>query len=124
MRDGKYVVLCIDDDQDIRSVLQMILEGNGYIPVLAESAEQGFKVYTETNPDFIIVDMMIESADSGTDFAKKTREQNETIPIYMLSSIGDGLSMNVDPSDYGLTGILQKPINADSLLSVLKAKLG
>ena len=124
MRDGKYVVLCIDDDQDIREVLQMIMEGNGYIPVLAESAEHGFQVYTETNPDFIIVDMMMESADSGTDFAKKIREQNEVIPIYMLSSIGDGLSMTVDPNDYGLTGILQKPINTDSLLSFLKTKLG
>lgn len=124
MQDGKFVVLCIDDDQDVREVLKVVLESNGYHPVLAESAEEGFQVFTETNPDLVIVDMMMEDADSGTDLTKKIREQNTTIPIYMLSSIGDGLSMNVDPNDYGLNGILQKPISADAVLSILKSKLG
>lgn len=123
MQDGKYVVLCIDDDADIRECLQIILEENDYIPVLAESAEEGYRVYEETKPDLIIVDMMMEIADAGTDFTKKVREHNKNIPIYMLSSVGAGLSMNVDYNEIGLTGILQKPIDNDLLLSLLTASL-
>lgn len=123
MQDGKYVVLCIDDDADIRECLQIILEENDYIPVLAESAEEGFRVYEETKPDLIIVDMMMEIADAGTDFTKKVREHNKNIPIYMLSSVGAGLSMNIDYNEIGLTGILQKPIDNDLLLSLLTASL-
>ncbi len=123
MQDGKYVVLCIDDDADIRECLQIILEENDYIPVLAESAEEGYRVYEETKPDLIIVDMMMELADAGTDFTKKVREHNKNIPIYMLSSVGAGLSMNIDYNEIGLTGILQKPIDNDLLLSLLTASL-
>jgi DNA-binding NtrC family response regulator len=123
MQDGKYVVLCIDDDADIRECLQIILEENDYIPVLAESAEEGYRVYEETKPDLIIVDMMMELADAGTDFTKKVREHNKNIPIYMLSSVGAGLSMNIDYNEIGLTGVLQKPIDNDLLLSLLTASL-
>jgi len=123
MQDGKYVVLCIDDDADIRECLQIILEENDYIPVLAESAEEGYRVYEETKPDLIIVDMMMEIADAGTDFTKKVRGHNKNIPIYMLSSVGAGLSMNIDYNEIGLTGILQKPIDNDLLLSLLTASL-
>lgn len=123
MQDGKYVVLCIDDDADIRECLQIILEENDYIPVLAESAEEGYRVYEETKPDLIIVDMMMEIADAGTDFTKKVREHNKNTPIYMLSSVGAGLSMNIDYNEIGLTGILQKPIDNDLLLSLLTASL-
>jgi CheY-like chemotaxis protein len=103
--------------------MQIILEENDYIPVLAESAEEGYWVYEETKPDLIIVDMMMEIADAGTDFTKKVREHNKNIPIYMLSSVGAGLSMNIDYNEIGLTGILQKPIDNDLLLSLLTASL-
>ncbi len=123
MQDGKYVVLCIDDDVDICECLKIFLEENDYIPVLAESAEDGYRVYEETKPDLIIVDMMMEIADSGIAFTKKVREQNNSIPIYMLSSVGAGLSMNIDYNEIGLTGILQKPIDNELLLSLLKTSL-
>jgi hypothetical protein len=41
----------------------------------------------------------------------------------MLSSVGDSLASNVDYSELGLTGIFQKPIDFDALLTTLKTKL-
>ncbi len=88
MRDGKYVVLCIDDDEDIRECLQIILEENDYIPVLAESAEDGYRVYEETKPDLIIVDMMMEIADSGIAFTKIVEYLISRCPGIFHSLIG------------------------------------
>ena len=74
-------------------------------------------------PDLIIVDLMMEEVDAGTAFVKELRLLNNTAPVYMLSSVGDNLSMTTDYSELGLSGVFQKPLDNDMLLSVLKSKL-
>ncbi|MFC1607508.1 response regulator [Candidatus Latescibacterota bacterium] len=123
MKDGKYVILCIDDDRDILDSLRMILENNGYIMEEASSAEEGLKEYKKQDPDFLIVDLMMESVDAGRNFVKEIQLLNNTVPVYMLSSVGDSLALNVDYADLGLTGVLQKPIDINTLLTMLKTKL-
>ena len=70
MKDGKHVILCIDDDQDVLDALRMFLESKGYIMFDAATAEDGLKVYKKEEPDFIIVDLMMEEVDAGRKFAK------------------------------------------------------
>ncbi len=123
MQDGKHVVLYIDDDQDFLDSMRVILEANQYIMVEANSAEQGLKVYKESHPDLIIVDLMMEEVDAGTHFVKELQALGNKAPIYMLSSVGDSMSMSTDYSQLGLSGVLQKPINPDSLLAILRTKL-
>ena len=91
--------------------------------VEANSGEQGLKVLKETNPDLIIVDLMMEEVDSGTNFVKDLKAAGNATPVYMLSSVGDDLSQNTDYVSLGLNGVFQKPIEPAKLLSVLKAKL-
>jgi DNA-binding response OmpR family regulator len=123
MKDGKYVVLCIDDDEDVLYSLRLILENNGYIMAEAASAEEGLKVYKKENPDFILVDLMMESIDAGKNFVKELQLLGNEAPIYMLSSVGDSLSQNIDFSELGLQGVFQKPIDSNTLLSTLRRKL-
>ena len=124
MQDGKPVILCIDDDPDTLFVLRTVLEANGYIMAGADSAETGLKVYKEAKPDLLIVDLMMEEVDAGTNFVKDLKALGNTAPIYMLSSLGDNLNMITDYSALGLAGVLQKPLDNDRLLAILKAKLG
>ncbi|HRR85331.1 MAG TPA: response regulator [Phycisphaerae bacterium] len=123
MQDGKHVILYVDDDQDFLDSMRVLLEANGYKMVEAGSAEEGLKVYRETNPDLIIADLMMEEVDAGTSFVKELRAMGNKAPIYMLSSVGDSLNMATDYQQIGVDGIFQKPINHDALLSVLRAKL-
>jgi DNA-binding response OmpR family regulator len=123
MQDGKHVILCIDDDEDILMVLKANIEGAGYVYAQATSAEEGLKVYKEVQPDFVIVDLMMEEVDAGTNFVKELKLLGKTPPIYMLSSMGDDLHQMTDYSDLGLNGVLQKPVRKDKLLSLLEAKL-
>ncbi len=124
MRDGKYVILYIDDDPDFLDSVRVILESNGYIMEEAHSAEQGLRVYKETKPDLVIVDLMMEEVDSGTSFVKELRLLGNKAPIYMLSSAGDQLSQTTSYVDLGLDGVFQKPIQPQTLLRTLKEKLG
>ena len=123
MQDGKHVILCVDDDPDILECLRIVLEAEGYIMAEGSSAEEGLRVYKETNPDLVIVDLMMEEVDAGTSLVKDLKALGNKAPVYMLSSAGDGLTDNVDYSALGLSGVFQKPIDNDMLLSLLKAKL-
>ena len=124
MQDEKHVILCIDDDQDVRLMMQTVLEANNYVVKLASSAEEGIKTAKDVNPDLIIVDLMMEEVDAGTNFVKEMQRLDNEAPIYMLSSVGDNLTLATDYTDLGLAGVFQKPLDNDRLLKVIKEKLG
>lgn len=123
MQDGKHVILCVDDDQDLLDALQLVLEKNGYRFVGARSAEEGMQRYKDSTPDLIIVDLMMEEVDAGTGLVRNLKAEGNTRPVYMLSSVGDNLNLNIDYSELGLSGVFQKPIDNQQLLMVLKTKL-
>jgi two-component system alkaline phosphatase synthesis response regulator PhoP len=123
MKDGRPVVLYIDDDDDALMAIRMVLEANGYAMAEASSAEEGLRVYKALNPDFVIVDLMMEEVDSGASFARELKSLRNTVPVYMLSSVGDDLSTSTDSVALGLDGVFQKPLAAATLLGVLKTRL-
>jgi len=124
MQDGKHVILYCDDDPDFLESMRMILEANGYVMVAARSAEEGLKAYKTAAPDLLIIDLMMEEVDAGTSFVKELKAMGNAAPIYMVSSVGDDLTLETNYSDLGLAGVFQKPVNTDTLLRVLQAKLG
>jgi DNA-binding response OmpR family regulator len=124
MRDGKHVILIVDDDPDVRDAITLVLDMHGYVTVAAENARQGLQKYKETAPDLIIVDLIMEEVDSGAHLARELQALGNEAPVYLLSSVGDGLSMTVNQADLGVVGILQKPLLPTTLLSLVRAKLG
>ena len=123
MKDGKHVILCVDDDQDFLESMTVIISSGDYEIETANSAEEGVRKYKAISPDLVIVDLMMEEVDAGTNFVKEVKALGATIPIYLLSSVGDNLSVNTDYAGLGLTGVFQKPIDPDVLMSTLKRKL-
>lgn len=118
------LILYVDDDPDYREAMRAIVESAGYAMSEAESAEQGLEAYRRQRPDLVIVDLMMEEVDSGTSFVKELRLLGNQAPVYMLSSVGEGMSLTADHMALGLAGIFQKPVDRRTLLGVLKAKLG
>lgn len=123
MKDSKFVVLAIDDDDDVLYALKVVLEKNGYVMNEARSAEAGVREFKKERPDFIVVDLMMESVDAGKNLVKELRFLGNTAPVYMLSSVGDELASNIDTAELGLQGVFQKPIDTDTLLKTLSRKL-
>jgi CheY-like chemotaxis protein len=116
-------ILCIDDDPDILSYLEVVLEGEGFEFTGAASAEEGLQTYKRSAPDLIILDLMMEEVDAGTEFVKDLKLLGSGVPIFLLSSVGDNLSMTTDYVSLGLAGIFQKPIDRVVFLNVLRAAL-
>lgn len=124
MADSKRLILCIDDDPDVLSVLQIVLEAEGYRFAGASTAEEGLRVCKAMRPDVIIVDLMMEEVDAGTGFVKDVKLLGNTAPVFLLSSVGDNLTSTIDYAALGFAGVFQKPVVKQQLLAVIKSKLG
>lgn len=118
------LILYVDDDPDYREAMRAIVESAGYAMAEADTAEQGLEVYRKQRPDLVIVDLMMEEVDSGTSFVKELRLLGNEAPVYMLSSVGEGMSLAADHMALGLAGIFQKPVDRETVVAVLKARLG
>jgi DNA-binding response OmpR family regulator len=124
MREGKHVVLYVEDDADYQDTVREILEAADFEMVAASSAEEGIRAWDIEKPDLVIVDLMMEEVDAGTSLITDLRARGCDVPIYMLSSVGDDLAMSMDYGALGLAGVFQKPIDGRSLVTILKARLG
>jgi CheY-like chemotaxis protein len=123
MRNQKYVILAVDDDRDVTDVVATILEANGYIVETANSGAEGLAKYDECSPDFVLVDMMMETMGTGLDLAKALKQRGDK-PVFLLSSAADSLAQVADPRSQGLDGMFQKPLDPKMLLRVLASQLG
>lgn len=123
MEDGKHVILYVDDDPDYLDAVRIILERAGYRMIEAATAEEGLRVFRDKHPDLVIVDLMMEEVDAGTSMVKELKALGSEVPVFMLSSVGDDLNLNVDYEALGLAGVFQKPIVPQHFLKVLEETL-
>jgi DNA-binding response OmpR family regulator len=123
MQDGKPVILYLDDDQDFLDGMRAILEEGGYEMIEARSAEEGLRVFRSGKPDLVLVDLMMEEVDAGTGFVREIQAQGADVPIIMISSAGDNLSLTTDYTQLGLAGLFQKPVDPSVLLTIVKQRL-
>ncbi len=123
MRDGKHLILCVDDDTDLLDLLRMQLEKGGYRVETAFSAEEGLAKFKQHKPDLIIADLMMEEIDAGTNLVKELKLAGNRVPVLLLSSMGDQLNLSTAYRELGLDAVFQKPVNAEALLRTIKAKL-
>jgi len=116
-------VLVVDDDPDVRDTLRLVLQHAGYRVVTAASGEEGLRGAAATDPDAVIVDLMMEEVDAGLEFVKSLRLRGAEAPVFMLSSVGNALSSTVDYAALGLAAVLQKPVEPSTLVTILRTRL-
>lgn len=103
--EGKRV-LVVDDNQTNRNILKGQLEQWKLAAVLANSGEEGLKILSESQSfDLVISDMQMPEMD-GVQFAKSAKAKFPSIPIILLSSVGEEYSKN---HRHIFTSILNKP---------------
>lgn len=123
MREGKHLILYVDDDPDYRLALRQLVEANGMAMVEAADSEEGLRLCKEAEPDLVILDLMMEEVDSGVSLLRRLRAEGVAAPVFLLSSMGDAMEMTTSTSGLGFVGVLQKPIDEQALLSVMRAHL-
>lgn len=80
-------IMVVDDETDIRFVIRMMLEKEGYEVVTAESGEEAIEILKDESPDLILLDVMMPGLD-GWETCTKIKSDKKTIqtPVVMLTA--------------------------------------
>ena len=114
-------VLVVDDEQSIVTLLKYNLEQAGYIVEVAYDGEEALEKVSNTNPDLIVLDVMLPKKD-GIEVCKTIRSDKNLVPILMLTAKDDefdrvlGLELGAD--DY-----MTKPFSPREVVARVKAIL-
>jgi two-component system KDP operon response regulator KdpE len=112
--------LVIDDEPQIRRLLRVTLEANGYRVFDAVSGQDGLIQAAQRKPDVILLDLGLPDLDGAT-VLKRIREWSR-VPIIILS-VRDQEEEKVAALDSGADDYVTKPFNSAELLARLRAAL-
>lgn len=105
------LVLVTDDDPAHRALVREALEKAGYAVEEASSGEEGLRIAEHTQPDIILLDLMMPRIDGYTVCSELRRNpQFKDLPIIMVTALDDIGSIE-QAFEAGATNFITKPIN-------------
>ena len=114
------LILIAEDDADIRDLLRLYLEGDGFRVLEAEDGNTALSLAREHAPDMAILDIMMPGM-NGFELTRALRKYSE-IPILILSAKSQDndkiLGLNLGADDY-----IAKPFNPVEIVARVKAQL-
>ncbi|MGL4774301.1 MAG: response regulator transcription factor [Clostridium sp.] len=113
-------VLIVDDEKEIRDLVEIYLKGEGYETIKAKDGAEALEMLKNEEFDLMILDIMMPNV-NGIEVCMRIREERE-MPIIMLSAKSEDmdkiLGLNMGADDY-----LTKPFNPLELVARVKSQL-
>ena len=113
-------ILIVEDEFDIRELLEAYLTNEGYKVIAAEDGEEALERFQDESPDLVLLDLLLPGLD-GFQVCRAIREESD-LPVIMLTALGSeqselkGFDLRVD--DY-----IAKPFSMPVLLRRVEAVL-
>ena len=120
MSNNKFKILVVEDDRNILSIIQTILDTNGYQVLTAQRCQQGILMLSSHMPDLVVLDLGLPDMD-GEEFIRITR-RSSMIPIIVLSARSEEKD-KVNALDLGANDYITKPFGTAELLARVRASL-
>jgi two-component system KDP operon response regulator KdpE len=119
MKDNE-TILVIDDEKQIRRLLEITLSANGYKVILSANGKEGLVDAATQHPSLILLDLGLPDID-GQEILKKLREWYQK-PIIILS-VRDSEEEIIKALDSGANDFLAKPFRSGELLARIRVAL-
>ncbi|MFW6279399.1 MAG: response regulator transcription factor [Bacillota bacterium] len=113
-------ILVVDDDDNVREILEMYLKEENYQVLCAKNGEAALEIIADSRPDLIILDIMMPRMD-GKEVLQKIREKKE-IPVIFLSAKGEELD-RVLGLELGADDYVTKPFSPREVVARVKTIL-
>ena len=114
-------ILIVEDDPSIRKGLQLNLQVEGYRVLCASDGHEGLRLCGAEVVDLVLLDLMLPRL-SGLDVIRELRQQNEVVPVLVLSAKDQEadkvLALSLGADDY-----ITKPFGLAELLARVRAAL-
>jgi len=114
-------VLVVEDNANLAFGLTRSLESEGYEVEAAEDGVRGFEMARSTNPDLVVLDLMLPGMDGYT-ILKKLRAEGKDVPVLILTARGEEAD-KVFGFRLGADDYVTKPFSLSELLARVQAIL-
>ena len=116
-------ILVVDDEPDIRNLLQEILEDEGYEVSVAENGEAARRAHRARRPDLILLDIWMPDVD-GITLLKEWAEETQGLPMPVIMMSGHGtVETAVEATRLGAYDFIEKPLSLAKLLLTIEHAL-
>lgn len=116
----KETILIVDDEKEIRDLIDIYLKNEGYKTLKAENGIAALELLKDNNIDLILLDIMMPKMD-GIETCMKIREEKNT-PIIMLSAKSEDIDKIMGLTT-GADDYITKPFNPLELVARVKSQL-
>ena len=113
-------ILVVDDERNIVGLVRLYLEKEGFNVVAANDGEQALVQYERTDPDLVVLDVMLPKLD-GFEVCRELRRRGD-VPILMLTARSEDIDAFVG-LELGADDYVTKPFNPRALVARVKAIL-
>ncbi|HOM95659.1 MAG: DUF835 domain-containing protein [Candidatus Methanofastidiosa archaeon] len=113
MEKNEFSILVVDDEEDIRENLKVVLETEGYKVFDADSGEEAIKIFQNTKIDLVLLDLKMKGI-SGEETLKKIKELNNETMVIILTGYAT-LDSSLEAIKYGAYDYLRKPVSINEI---------
>lgn len=118
-------ILLVEDDDQFRGMLELMLTKAQYQVISASNAQAGLKLIQTNQPDLILTDVIMPTMD-GIELIMTLKRRGDTTPVIVMS--GGGRSMSTEGnfmtvSLLGATATIAKPFSREQLLQAIEDAL-
>lgn len=117
---GRGRVLVVDDDLALAEMLGIVLRGEGFEPVFCSHGDEALEAFRSSNPDVILLDLMLPGRD-GIDVCRMIRAESG-VPIVMLTAKSDTVDIVVG-LESGADDYIVKPFKPKELVARIRARM-
>lgn len=114
-------ILIIDDEGSIRDSLSGILADEGFHPLTAATAEEGFEILEQQEVHLILLDIWMPGMD-GLEALKIIKENGSNLPVIMISGHGT-IETAVQATRIGAFDFIEKPLSYDKVVLAINKGL-
>ena len=112
-------ILIVEDDDNIRELLRLYLEREGFEISEAENGAVGLSTWKAQNPDMMLLDVMMPVMD-GWQVCKEIRASGSTMPIIMITAKGETMD-KVSGLELGADDYIVKPLEMREVIARVRA---
>jgi CheY-like chemotaxis protein len=116
-------ILVIDDDPDIRVLLEQILKAAGHEVILAADGREGVEQHSTSPADLVITDIYMPKQ-GGLETIREFRRHFPEVSIIAMSGKALAVTVLSIAQDFGAVAVLHKPFTAEELIAAVAKALG
>jgi DNA-binding NtrC family response regulator len=120
MSSGK--ILAVDDEPNIRHLIDSEFSLEGFEVVTAGSGEEGLRLFEDNRFDVVLLDLKLPKI-SGIETLRRIRQKSPRTAVIMITGYGD-VKTAVETMKLGARDYISKPFKLDELLDLVKLSIG